>query len=97
MTDAGNDPVKRANLVLDIVRSIAVIPNAAVRGEYVKECSTILNVDEAMLYYEINKLKNNEQEKNAVRRQTENTTAIPNDNAENLVSTIVSESRYEQQ
>ena len=68
LADAGNDPVKRAGLVLDIVRSIAIIPNTAIRGEYVKECSTLLNVEEQMLYYEINKLKTNEQEKNATRR-----------------------------
>jgi DNA primase len=68
LADAGNDPVKRAGLVLDIVRSIAIIPNTAIRGEYVKECSTLLNVEEQMLYYEINKLKNNELEKNATRR-----------------------------
>lgn len=71
LTEAGNDPVKRAGLVLDIVRSISIIPNLAVRGEYVKECSTLLNVEEQMLYYEINKLKNNELEKNATRRQNE--------------------------
>jgi len=77
LKDAGNDPVKRAGLVLDIVRSISIIPNTAIRGEYVKECSTLLNVDEQMLYYEINKLKNNEQEKMATRRQTESTNLPP--------------------
>jgi len=71
LADAGNDPVKRAGLVLDIVRSIAIIPNTAIRGEYVKECSTLLNVEEQMLYYEINKLKSTEQEKAAARRQNE--------------------------
>lgn len=57
MTDAGKDPIKRANLILDIVKSIAIIPNSVIRAEYVKECSTMLQVDEAMLYHEINKLK----------------------------------------
>ncbi|MDD4969035.1 MAG: DNA primase [Paludibacter sp.] len=71
LKDAGNDPVKRAGLVLDIVKSISIIPNTAIRGEYVKECSTLLNVEEQMLYYEINKLKNNEQEKIATRRQND--------------------------
>jgi DNA primase len=65
LAEAGNDPVKRAGLVLDIVQSIAIIPNLAIRSEYVKECSALLNVDEQMLYYEINKLKNKEQRKNA--------------------------------
>lgn len=60
MDDAGNDPIKRAGLITDIVRSIAIIPNQVIRGEYVKECSNLLNVQEAMLYSEINKLKNAE-------------------------------------
>ncbi|MDD3321151.1 MAG: DNA primase [Paludibacter sp.] len=68
LNDAGNDPVKRAGLVLDIVKSIAIIPNSAIRGEYVKECSTLLNVEEQMLYYEINKLKSAEKEKSLIRR-----------------------------
>lgn len=63
LNDAGNDPVKRAGLVLDIVRSIAIIPNSVIRAEYVKECSSLLRVDEAMLYHEINKLKNAERNK----------------------------------
>jgi len=56
LKDAQDDPVKRANLILDIVRSIAIIPDAIVRSVYVKECSAILNVDERILYIEINKL-----------------------------------------
>ncbi len=75
LKDAGNDPVKRAGLVIDIVRSISIIPNSVIRSEYVKECSSLLNVDEAMLYHEINKLKTNEHEKAAVR--TTNTTDAP--------------------
>lgn len=71
LKDAGNDPVKRAGLVIDIVRSISIIPNSVIRAEYVKECSTLLSVDEAMLYHEINKLKSSEQGKTATRTQNE--------------------------
>ena len=60
LADAGNDPVKRAALIGDIVRSIALIPNQVIRTEYVKQCSTLLNVEEALLYFEINKLKTSE-------------------------------------
>jgi len=77
LVEAGDDPVKRAGLVLDIVRSISIIPNPIVRSEYVKECSTLLNVDEPMLYHEINKLKNNELQKNAVRKQSDSTNFPP--------------------
>ncbi|MDR0812157.1 MAG: DNA primase [Paludibacter sp.] len=65
LNDAGGDPIKRAALVQDIVRSIAIIPNATIRAEYVKECATLLNADEAMLYHEINKLKRQEKAEQA--------------------------------
>lgn len=55
LKDAGNDPVKKAALIQDIIKSIALIPNLIVRGEYVKECSALLDVDEKVLYFEINK------------------------------------------
>jgi DNA primase, catalytic core len=77
LNDAGNDPIKRAGLVQDIVHSISVIPNAAVRIEYVKECATLLNVDEAMLYHEINKLKRKERDDKAKLNQ--NREKLPND------------------
>ena len=97
LADAGNDPVKRAGLVLDIVRSISIIPNSAIRSEYVKDCSSLLNVDEQMLYYEINKLKNSEQEKNATRRQNETAVAPQFDESDNLVTRITSSSKFEDQ
>jgi DNA primase len=62
LADAKNDPVKRANLITDIVRSIAIIPDNIVRSVYIKECSNILNVDERVLYTEINKIKGRLQE-----------------------------------
>lgn len=55
--DAKNDPVKRANLISDIVRSISVIPETITRTVYIKECSTILEINEKILYGEINKIR----------------------------------------
>ena len=77
LKDAGNDPIKRAGLVSDIVRSIAIIPNSMIRAEYVKECSALLAVEEAMLYHEINKIKNTEQGKTVARPQNQPAEAIP--------------------
>ena len=56
LADAQNDPVKKANLIRDIVRSIAVIPETISRTVYIKECSTLLEVSEVILYNEVNKL-----------------------------------------
>ncbi len=67
LNDAGNDPIKRAGLVQDIVRSIAIIPNQIIRSEYVKECSTLLEVNEQILYHEISKIKNKELQAKLIR------------------------------
>ncbi len=57
LEEAANDPVKKANLIRDIVRSIAVIPEAINRTVYIKECSTQLEIQEAVLYHEVNKMR----------------------------------------
>lgn len=56
LADAKNDPVKKAGLVKEIVSSIAVIPEPITRTVYIKECSTLLDVQEAVLYNEVNRL-----------------------------------------
>lgn len=63
MKDAGNDPIKRAELIGDIVRSISVIPEAIVRSVYIKECSQLLQVEEKLLVAEVAKLKKKQKEK----------------------------------
>ena len=53
MRDTANDPVKRASLVQDIVKSIAAIPDAIVRQMYVRECAAMMNVGEPLILDEI--------------------------------------------
>jgi DNA primase len=57
LSEANNDPVRKANLIKDVVKSIAVIPEAITRTVYIKECSTVLEVSEPILYHEVNKLR----------------------------------------
>jgi DNA primase len=57
LSEANNDPVKKADLIRDVVKSIAVIPEAINRTVYIKECSTVLEVTEPILYHEVNKLR----------------------------------------
>ncbi|HOO84306.1 MAG TPA: DNA primase [Prolixibacteraceae bacterium] len=52
-----NDPVARARLITDIVKSISVIPDNITRSVYIKECSNMLDVDEDILYGEVRKIK----------------------------------------
>ncbi len=57
LLDAKNDPIKRANMIKDIVGSIAVIPDGIIRSEYIRECSVSLEVDEKIIYPEMNKIR----------------------------------------
>jgi len=57
LEEAADDPVKKANLIRDIVRSIAVIPESITRTIYIKECSSFMEVPEAVLYHEVNKMR----------------------------------------
>lgn len=72
MSDATNDPYKRATLISDIVRSISVIPEAIWRSEYIKECSQLLHVEEKILAEEVAKMKRMDEEKKLNSRQKEN-------------------------
>ncbi|MDR2362768.1 MAG: DNA primase [Prevotellaceae bacterium] len=55
--DAQNDPLKRAELIKDVVRSIGAIPDAIMRTVYVKECSRLLDIGEDVLMREVAKLR----------------------------------------
>ncbi len=50
MEEAQNDPVKKADLVRDIIKSIAVIPNSIQREIYVQETSKLMEISEGVLY-----------------------------------------------
>ncbi|MGD2033756.1 MAG: DNA primase [Bacteroidales bacterium] len=59
LKDAENDPVKKATLITDVVRSISVIPDNIARSVYIRECSKILEIDEGILYNETFRLRRN--------------------------------------
>ncbi|MBS2099603.1 DNA primase [Carboxylicivirga linearis] len=72
LEDAQNDPIKRAQLIQDIVRSISTIPDSIIRSVYMKECSSLLKVDERVLVQEIGKLQRKKSEENFRRNTTSN-------------------------
>ena len=57
LDEAHNDPVRRANLVREVVRSIAVIPDQITRTVYIKECSIQLSMPEEVVLDEVMKLR----------------------------------------
>ena len=57
LDEVGEDPIRRAGLVGDVVKSIAVVPNEILRSEYMKKCSEMLNVGEQLLVKEVAKIR----------------------------------------
>lgn len=53
--ETANDPIKRAELIKDIVGSIARIPDPIKRSVYVRECSGLMEISEQILVDEANK------------------------------------------
>lgn len=50
MEEAENDPIKKAELVKDIIKSISVIPNSIQREIYLQETAKLMEISEGVLY-----------------------------------------------
>jgi DNA primase len=61
--DAGDDPVKRAQIVRDVVNSISLIPDPIKRSVFLRESARIFAMEEAMLTAELNKILRNRRRK----------------------------------
>lgn len=56
-SEAKNDPIKKSELIRDIIDSVARIPDPIQRSVYVKECSQLFDMSEHILLTEVNKLR----------------------------------------
>ncbi|WP_278625085.1 DNA primase [Parabacteroides gordonii] len=63
LDDAGNDPIKRSSLITDIIRTVAIIPDNIARSIYIRECSSMMEIDEQVLLNEVNKIRLNKDER----------------------------------
>lgn len=66
LDDAGNDPIKRSSLITDIIRTVAIIPDNIARSIYIRECSAMMEIDEQVLLNEVNKIRLNKDERQAM-------------------------------
>lgn len=57
LKEVSNDPVRKAGLIRDVVETIARIPDPILRSTYVKQCSSLLDIDEPVLVNELNKIR----------------------------------------
>ena len=85
LPDVGDDPIKKAESIVQIVRSIALIPDQLKRTVYIQQCARLLGMEEAVLVTELNKqlttvLKKKEQKwknDNKSLEQGQTTTSSP--------------------
>ena len=57
LKDAGNDPIKKAEVIREVVESVAKIPDSIKASVFIKECSNLLQIDERALLSELNKMR----------------------------------------
>ncbi len=56
LAEAKNDPIKRANMIRDVVQSIVKVPDEIKRRVFYQECSRLLGIEEQALIHEGNQL-----------------------------------------
>ena len=75
--EAGNDPLKKAELINDIADTIALIPDAVTRSVYVETCSVKFNIESQILFDRIHHtrtdmlLSERKQQENRQRKEQE--------------------------
>ena len=72
LKDAANNPIKKAEIVKDIVNTISVIPDAIYRATYIKECSRLMDMPEQSLMNELNKQLRAKIRKNNPQHESQN-------------------------
>ncbi|MCS5489087.1 DNA primase [Algoriphagus limi] len=50
------DPIRKAEVIREVVQSIAKIPDPIIRSVYAKEASGLLDIEEGIVYAEVNKI-----------------------------------------
>ncbi len=69
--ESGNDPIKRAETVRDIVGSISKIPDRIKREIYIQECARMMNISEEVLFNTLAQLSKKEFQDQQRRKKQE--------------------------
>lgn len=72
LKEVGNDPIRKADVIREVVESIAKIPDSIKASVFIKECSGLLQIDERALLSELNKMRTAKAKKEEQQRQQQN-------------------------
>jgi DNA primase len=95
MARAGGDPIRKSEGIRDIVENIAVIPDGITRSVYIRTCSEILEIGEAVLQQEVNRSRRSTAEKK--HRKHEDEQPAPVAEASPLIGEVPAEEKEETQ
>jgi DNA primase len=56
LDEAAHDPIKKAELIKEIVRTVSLVPEPIHRSMYIKECSEVMQIQEQSLWNELNRI-----------------------------------------
>ncbi len=89
MQDAKNDPIKKADLIRDMVTSISKIPDRIKREIYIQECSRIMDISEDVLFSTLAQMGQKDlSEANKKLKQEQKAFEVVKNDSDQLVSKI---------
>ncbi|MFA6085138.1 DNA primase [Mucilaginibacter sp.] len=100
LKEAGNDPIRKSEVIREIVESIAKIPDSIKASVFIKECSYILQIDERALLTELNKMRQAKAKKDHQSQQNSRQQEMPDEPHffdEPIVETTKDESSQEKE
>lgn len=90
LDEVGDDPIKKAGLITNIVQSIALIPDNIKRSVYIQDTATLLSTREDVVIAAVNKIrirnyekKKEQHEKEESREAAVGMVSLPGDTADN--------------
>lgn len=83
LEEVGNDPIKRAGMITNVVESIALVPNSITRSVFIQDCSQLLNMQERVLIAEINKIR----KRNYERKKEQDGRVVARDEKQEHITT----------
>lgn len=89
MQDAKNDPIKKADLIRDMVTSISKIPDRIKREIYIQECGRIMDISEEVLFSTLAQISQKDlSEANKKYRQEQKAFEVVKDEADPVVAKV---------
>jgi DNA primase len=97
--ETGDDPIKKAGMIRELVESIAIIPDPIIRSVYAKACAKKIETEESVLLNEISKIIQSKKKKENFKTNEHPEEMEENNFHENIVKPkeIVNFSKVEQQ